>query len=100
LFFNPPWRSSSPSAADCDIPAKANHPIAGRSSPAPGTPVDAEEQLGISGKGVHPCNRPRQIIVHHRIYPGEAVLVVIILAIVYLLIRGPVDRIVQGEYKT
>jgi hypothetical protein len=42
-----------------------------------------------------------QIIVHHSGYPGETVLVAIILAIVpYLLIRGPVNRIVQREHKT
>jgi hypothetical protein len=37
-----------------------------------------------------------QIIVQRWVYPGEAVLVAIILAIVpYLLIRGPVNRIVR-----
>jgi hypothetical protein len=35
-----------------------------------------------------------QIIVHRSVYPGEAVLTAIILAIVpYLLVRGPVNRI-------
>jgi hypothetical protein len=35
-----------------------------------------------------------QIIEHRSVYPGEAVLVAIILAIVpYLLVRGPVNRI-------
>jgi hypothetical protein len=35
------------------------------------------------------------------VYPGEAVLVAIILAVVpYLFIRGPVNRIVRREHKT
>jgi hypothetical protein len=41
-----------------------------------------------------------QIIEQHWVYPGEAVLVAIILAIVpYLLIRGPVNRIVCRQHK-
>ena len=37
-----------------------------------------------------------QIIVHRWVYPGETVLVAIILAIVpYLLVRGPVNRIAR-----
>ena len=40
-----------------------------------------------------------QIIVHRWVYPGETVLVAIILAIVpYLLIRGPINRIVRREH--
>jgi hypothetical protein len=40
-----------------------------------------------------------QLIVHRwRVYPGEAILVAIILALIpYLLIRGPVNRIVRRE---
>jgi hypothetical protein len=41
-----------------------------------------------------------QIIVQRWVYPGEAILVAIILAIVpYLLIRGPVNRIVCHQRK-
>jgi hypothetical protein len=37
-----------------------------------------------------------QIIVQKFVYPGETIIVAIILAIVpYLLVRGPVDRIVR-----
>jgi hypothetical protein len=42
-------------------------------------------------------------LIEHRwlVYPGEAVLVAIILAVVpYLFIRGPVNRIVRREHKT
>jgi hypothetical protein len=39
-----------------------------------------------------------QIIVHRWVYPGETVLVAIILAIVpYLLVRGPVNRIARRQ---
>jgi len=41
-------------------------------------------------------------LIEHRwtVYPGEAVLVAIILAIVpYLLVRGPVNRIARHSYK-
>jgi hypothetical protein len=42
-----------------------------------------------------------QIIVHRSVYPGEAVLVAIILAIIpYLLVRGPVNRIARREDTT
>ncbi|MGC1361852.1 MAG: hypothetical protein WA826_11800 [Silvibacterium sp.] len=41
-----------------------------------------------------------QIIVQRWVYPGEAVLVAIILAILpYLLIRGPVNRIARRSHK-
>jgi len=41
-----------------------------------------------------------QVIVQRRIYPGEAVLVAIILAILpYLLVRGPVNRIARRTHK-
>jgi hypothetical protein len=41
-----------------------------------------------------------QIIAHRWVYPGEAVLVAVILAIVpYLLIRGPVNRIARRSHK-
>jgi hypothetical protein len=41
-----------------------------------------------------------QIIEHRWVYPGEAVLVAIILAIVpYLLVRGPVNRIARRLHK-
>jgi hypothetical protein len=40
-----------------------------------------------------------QIIVQRWVYPGEAALVAIILAIVpYLLVRGPVNRIAQRKH--
>ena len=42
-----------------------------------------------------------QIIEHRWVYPGEAVLVAIILAIIpYLLVRGPVNRIARRSRKT
>jgi hypothetical protein len=42
-----------------------------------------------------------QFIVQRWVYPGEAVLVAVILAIVpYLLVRGPVNRIVRLSRKT
>jgi hypothetical protein len=42
-----------------------------------------------------------QFIVRRSIYPGEAVLVALILAIVpYLLVRGPVNRIARLSVKT
>jgi hypothetical protein len=41
-----------------------------------------------------------QIIVHRWVYPGEAILVAVILAILpYLLIRGPVNRIARRSHK-
>jgi hypothetical protein len=41
-----------------------------------------------------------QIIAEHWVYPGEAVLVAIILAIVpYLAIRGPINRIARRSHK-
>jgi hypothetical protein len=41
-----------------------------------------------------------QVIVHRWVYPGEAILVAIILAIVpYLFIRGPVNRIARRSHK-
>ena len=41
-----------------------------------------------------------QLIVLHWIYPGEAMLIAIVLAIVpYLLVRGPVNRIASARKK-
>jgi hypothetical protein len=42
-----------------------------------------------------------QVMVHRWVYPGETVLVAIILAIVpYLIVRGPVNRIARREDTT
>lgn len=41
-----------------------------------------------------------QLKVHHMIYPGEALTVAVVLAIVpYLVVRGPVNRILQMRNK-
>jgi hypothetical protein len=41
-----------------------------------------------------------QFIEHRWVYPGEAILVAVILAIIpYLLFRGPVNRIARRSHK-
>ena len=42
-----------------------------------------------------------ELIVWHRVYPTQAILVAVVLAIVpYLLVRGPVTRIARRFIKT
>lgn len=42
-----------------------------------------------------------QLIIHHSIYPGEALIVAVLLAVVpYILLRGPINRLLRGLWKT